>query len=435
MKTLKEMREAVGSLITRNDEIADHVSKGTATDEMRSEYNSNCEKIESLNADIKILEDTQRRQAIPVVTEVVDKEAEEIRKNITMNDFVRSAQTGIVEGFVKEMRDLGEQEASKAHIEARGIAIPMKAVDSLIAKTSFGKRDMTAGTNSAGGYAVPTIVNTFIDALWPLLYFSKFGVIPKTGLYGNQSFPVTSTINPSFATENGSANETQPTISQVTMTPRRLPGYIELSKTLSKNSQITDQWVLDEIIKGIINTLENQSIQGDGIAPNPTGILNTSGIGSAAVGANGGAPTYAIILELISEIAQSNANFKNAGFLTNPIMMTKLMGTQTFPSSSNGMPITQAIGGIDNLLTAGYKTAITSNVPSTLTKGTSTDCSAIIFGDFSELMVGQWGGLDMYIDPYTKMEQSLTRVYVDSFWDIAVKHAASFSACKDARNV
>jgi hypothetical protein len=70
-----------------------------------------------------------------------------------------------------------------------------------------------------------------------------------------------------------------------------------------------------------------------------------------------------------------------------------------------------------------------------LTKGSSSDCSAIIFGDFSELLVGQWGGIDMIVDPITKMEQSLTRVYVETFWDIAVRHAASFAAIQDARNV
>ena len=82
---------------------------------------------------------------------------------------------------------------------------------------------------------------------------------------------------------------------------------------------------------------------------------------------------------------------------------------------------------------ADYPAAFTTNVPSNLTKGNSNGvCSAIIFGNFNELLVGQWGGVDMFVDPYTKMEQSLTRVYVETFWDIAVRHAASFCAIQDA---
>ena len=74
MKTIKEIREAVGSLVAKNDEIANHVSAGTATEEMRSEFDSNCKQIETFNKDISILESQQRsKPSMPVSTEVVDK--------------------------------------------------------------------------------------------------------------------------------------------------------------------------------------------------------------------------------------------------------------------------------------------------------------------------------------------------------------------------
>ena len=277
---------------------------------------------------------------------------------------------------------------------------------------------------------------TFIEALWPRLYFAKFGVIPMTGLFGNIAFPRTTAITAAWKTEVASVTGTNPTLDQVSLSPKRLPNLIEASKTLLSNSQVSDGWLLEQIMKSIVSQLEYASIQGSGVAPIPTGIINTSGIGDYAIGAQGGAPTYAAILDLLSDIGQANANYENIGILTNPIMMAKLMGTQTFPSSSNGQAVTQfGPNGIADATTAGFKSAFTTNVPSTLTKGTNTDCSAIIAGDFSELIVGQWGGLEMYVDPITKMEQSITRVYVESFWDIALKHPGSFAAILDARNV
>lgn len=434
MKNLKELREAVGSLITRNDEIADHVSKGTDNQEMRAEFTDNEGKILEINSQISIL---SKRAATPVVTDLPNKEEEEIAKNVKMADFYRAAISGRVEGFVAEMHQEGVNEQRDAHIQSLndGVRVPMKALDVLTRndKEIQKRATMVAGTNNVGGYAVQTTIMSFIEALWPRLYFSKFGVTPMTGLSGNIAFPRTTTTTAAWKTEVASVTGTNPTLDQVSLTPHRLPSLIEASKTLLSNSQVSDSWLLGQIMKSIISQLEYASIQGTGVAPIPTGILSTSGIGDVAIGTNGGAPTYASILELISDLGTGNANFETGGFLLPPVMMTKLMGTQTFPSSSNGQAVLQFNG--TEPITAGYKTAVTTNVPTALTKGTSTDCSAIIFGDFSELMIGQWGGIEMYVDPITKMEQSITRVFVESFWDVAVKHAASFSAIQDARNV
>ena len=439
MKTIKEIRVAVGFLVAKNDEIANHVSAGTATEEMRSEFESNCKQIETFNKDISILESQQRsKPAMPVSTEVVDSEGKEIAKHVSMRDFHDAAISGRAEGFVKEMCQLGKEEQRNANVPSSGreIVIPMKALDAITNKVQK-RATMQLGTGSLGGNAVQTTIMTFIDALWPKLYFSKFGVTPMTGLYGNVAFPRNTSITASWKTEVASVTGTNPTIDQVTLSPSRLPNLIEASKNLLNNSQVSEQYLLNLIMKSIVEQLEYASIQGSGTAPVPHGIINTSGIGSVAIGTNGGAPTYQSLLDLISSLGANNANYsaENAGFLSTPQMMTKLMATQTFPSSSNGQPVTQIVGNADNPITAGYKSAFTSNAPSTLTKGSNSDCHAIIFGDFSELIIGQWGGLEMYVDPITKMEQGITRVYVESFWDIAVKHAASFAAILDARNV
>jgi HK97 family phage major capsid protein len=59
-------------------------------------------------------------------------------------------------------------------------------------------------------------------------------------------------------------------------------------------------------------------------------------------------------------------------------------------------------------------------------------CSAIIFGNFDDLIIGQWGGLDVLVDPYTGSSAGTVRVRVLQDVDIAVRHAESFAAMKDA---
>lgn len=421
MTTLKEKRERVASLIAENDLIANAVEAGTVTNEQRTAFDSNLIELANVQKDITILE---QRKATPVNTDLPNKEAEEIRKNVTMADFMKAAVEQRSDGFVKEMADEGSKEMRSFGHEPKGIAVPMKVLDAIVQK-----RSMVAGTGASGGYAVPTQVMTFIEALWAKSVFPQLGVVPMTGLYGNVTFPRTATFTSTFKTEVAAVTNNQPTIDKVDMSAKRLPALIEASKNLLMNSQVSDQWLISQIIKSIYTALENAAIQGDGSAPNPFGILNTSGIGSVAIGAQGGAPTYAKIVELFSTLGSANADVNAAKFLTNPVMMGKLMSTLTFPAANTGKAVV-----VGDLL-ADYPAAFTTNVPSTLTKGTNTDCSAIIFGDFSELLVGQWGGIDMIVDPITKMEQSLTRVYVETFWDIAVRHPASFAAIQDARNV
>ena len=98
MNTLKEKREQLASLVAANDEIANAVEAGTVTDEQRSSYDENITKIEAIQADIKILEQRSSKPAAPVNHTVVDKEAEEIRKNVSMSDFVKAAMNQRAEG-------------------------------------------------------------------------------------------------------------------------------------------------------------------------------------------------------------------------------------------------------------------------------------------------------------------------------------------------
>jgi HK97 family phage major capsid protein len=113
-------------------------------------------------------------------------------------------------------------------------------------------------------------------------------------------------------------------------------------------------------------------------------------------------------------------------FLTNPKVRAKLKQTavgtdQRMVWAENGNSL------------MGYPAYVTTQVPSTLDKSTTTGvCSAIIFGNFADLLIGQWGGLDIIVDPYTAAKSAQINVFIHSFWDVLVRHAESFAAVKDA---
>jgi HK97 family phage major capsid protein len=190
---------------------------------------------------------------------------------------------------------------------------------------------------------------------------------------------------------------------------------------------------MDGMLKAMAVAYEAAVINGDG-TNKPTGILGTSGIQDVAIGTNGGAPTLAKILELIQKVGSANADLTNAKFLTNPKVVAKL---KQIPIDSGSGAMLMAygnyFGGVQNVID-GYPVQVTSNVPSTLDKGSSSDvCSALIFGDFSQVVTAQFGGLEISVDEISAAmrrtgKYALTmNMYVDS----ALKQPAALGAILD----
>jgi len=137
-------------------------------------------------------------------------------------------------------------------------------------------------------------------------------------------------------------------------------------------------------------------------------------------------PTFGNIVGLETAVDTANALMDNLNYLSTPGVKGKLKTTLKASGVSG------YIWGEDNTLN-GYRAIGSNNVPSTLTKGTADSiCHAIIFGNWNELIIGQWAGVDITVDPYTKADYALVRMVVNTYWDIALRHPASFAAMKDA---
>ena len=130
---------------------------------------------------------------------------------------------------------------------------------------------------------------------------------------------------------------------------------------------------------------------------------------------------------LETDVATSNADVGTLGYLTNAKVRGKLKVTEKF-SSTNGQPIWTD----GNTPLNGYAAYVTNAVPSNLTKGSSSVASAIIFGNFADLMIGLWGATDILVDPYTGGAAGTVRVRVLQSCDIALRNTESFATMEDA---
>ena len=133
----------------------------------------------------------------------------------------------------------------------------------------------------------------------------------------------------------------------------------------------------------------------------------------------------------MAEVEAENVAGTSYGWLTNHFVKGTLLSTQTADGAQQ--MILQRIG--TDWTIAGYKAAFSNLVPANGTKGTGTDLSTLIFGNWSDLMVGQWGGIDIVVDDVTEAAKGNVRIIAHSEWDIAVRHPQSFAAITDAVTV
>jgi HK97 family phage major capsid protein len=321
-------------------------------------------------------------------------------------------------------RELSDEIAKRTGKDARGFYVPNDI--------RWGQRDVTTSTGtgtSKGGYLVGTDHrgDLFIDALREALVISSLGARMMTGLQGNVAIPkLTGRTAVAFVAEGSAPTEGAPVFAQVTMSPKTVAGYVDLSRRLMIQSDPSVEAVLrDDITRQIAGKIDEVAIEGGG-SNEPTGILGTSGIGAVTIGTNGGAPTYATVVNLQREVAIDNALNGSLAYLTNSKVVSKLRQTA---KQSSGVEGNFILGETNNLL--GYQVAETNLVPSDLTKGSGSALSAMIFGNFNDLMIGMFSGLDIVVDTSSLSTSGGTRIAFFQDVDVAVRNAQSFAACKE----
>lgn len=310
--------------------------------------------------------------------------------------------------------------AEKSGKSSRGLMVPFDVL----------KRDLNVTTATAGGHTVDTILQagSFIDMLRNAQVISGMGVQYLTGLTGNIAIPrQTGGATHYWVAESGAPTESQQAFDQVTMSPKTIGAFTDISRKLLLQSSLdVESFVQRDLATTLGLGIQSAAIIGGG-SNEPTGILSTAGIGDVAGGTNGLAPAWAHIVELETDVAVANADVGTLGYLTNAKVRGKLKTTSKV-SGQNGF-----IWDAGDTPLNGYRAGVTNAVPSNLDKGSSNDlCSAIIFGNWADLIIGMWGGLDLLVDPYTGGAAGTVRIVTLQDVDVAVRQALSFSAMKDA---
>lgn len=328
-----------------------------------------------------------------------------------------------LDGVEAEMVEEGLNEARASGISPQSNGI----IVSSMALSQGEQRDHSVGTPTAGGNLVQTNVGTLLDALFERLVFNRLGADVMTGMVGNyQINRIVRGTAPASKAENAAADEYTATFHSITLTPTRVPTYLDISNQLFIQSQERnlERRITRHVLSELRVVMEKAYV---------ATILGTSGIGDVAGDTNGAAPTYADIVNIAGKLTDANVDPDGIQYLINSAVESYLMQAPlTVDSSSEPVGDGKILpSGAQRLAGRNFETS--NVVPSDLDKGTSTGvCSAIIAGDFSGFEAVQWGGMEFLIDPFTQATTGQRRVHVAVYHDGDVNDPAKFSAMQDA---
>jgi HK97 family phage major capsid protein len=372
----------------------------------------------------------------PKVTRVPDNAAEigMSEKEVKRYSLIRAINAMVSKDWSKAGLELEASRAvgQKLGKEAQGFFLPFE-VQMKNFNLGHLQRDLTVGTTTAGGHTVATnlLAGSFIELLRNKMVTLGLGAQMLSGLIGNIAIPrATGGATAYWVSEGSAPTESQQAFDQVTMSPKTVGAFTDISRKLLLQSSIDiDSFVMNDLSTILAIEIDRVGINGSASGAEPRGILNTSGIGAVVGGTHGAAPDEADIIDLETEVAIDNALLGTLAYLTNTKVRGKLKKTpiaaehpdKVWDSRSPQTPLN------------GYRAEVTNQVPSNLTKGDADGvCSAIIFGNFNDLIYGQWGGLDIMQDPYTSSTTGTVRIVALQDVDVAVRHPQSFAAMKDA---
>ena len=410
-------RDAVAADRARSQEIDAIVAKHPEFKEIGSQFKGNDRSMDEFRGvALDSITKNQPKTAAIEDTKIgmSDKEADSFSIVRAVNALVTGNWNDA--GFEREASD---SMAGKLGKRAQGFYIP----------TDVLMRDLNVTTSTAGGHTVSTdlLSGSFIDMLRNKMSVVGLGATMMNDLVGNIAIPrQTGGATSYWVAESGAVTESQPAFDQVTLSPSTVGAFSDVSRRLLLQSSMdVEAFIRSELATTLALEIDRAAINGSGSSNQPTGILNVSGIGAVAGGTNGAAPDWADIVDLESAVSVDNADMGALGYLTNASVRGKLL--QTEKASSTG----QYVWGEGNTL-RGYNAAVSNQVPSNLTKGSGTGLSAILFGNWNDLIIGTWGGIDINIDTSTGSASGTVRVVALQDVDIAVRHAESFAAMQDA---
>lgn len=410
MRTIAEIRKDLNAKVAEVKGI--DASNAEATQKGLSELDALVKELEAANQ----VEAAEQRAA----EQKLDLLQKKAGCSFSLVKFVRELSEGRgLTGLEAEVAEMGAEEYRRMGLTANGAVVP-----SAFIRAAQGQN---AGTAVDGGNLVETMAARYVEALKEKLVVAQLGATVLTDLLGEVPVITSAAISADWGAEGAAASTKKANYAKAVMKPHRNSVNVVVTKDLLRQTSFdVEQDLINKITEAHAVLLESAAIAGKGTGNEPKGILSTVGIGDVAMGTNGAAISWKKVVELETKVNSVNANRGRMAYLTNAKVFGALKTTEKATGSGRFIMEDAAAGRCN-----GYVTEFSNLVPSNLTKGSGSNLSAMIFGNFQDLYIGQWGGLDIVVDPYTSKKTAEIEICLNAWNDVLVAEPKSFAAIKD----
>ena len=297
------------------------------------------------------------------------------------------------------------------------------------------------GTPEAAGNLISTdyLANRFIQQLVSNSAFLSLGVTFLNDLKGNLEIPRESAYQSAYWIGEGQTiTEEEGTFDKIILAPSKLAVITKMTyEMLTQSSIALEMLTRSRLIRAITLALDYAIGFGSGIGEEPLGIMSHPEVRSIDLGVNGGALGWAQLVAMTTELAAINAMNSGGtyGFVINERTRGKLQTTLDHDTGGGRWIWQPGIGGnpVEGMI-AGYRARCSNQIPNNLVKGTSTNLTAAFFGDFSQVLVGSWGGLDVMANPYSQFDQALISIRAMQMFGINLNRGEYFCVASDVQN-
>jgi len=192
------------------------------------------------------------------------------------------------------------------------------------------------------------------------------------------------------------------------MSPKTVGVHTDVTRQLMLQSSLdVENLIRDDLAKSMAIAIDDGALEGSGSSGNPTGITNTSGINTVSL-SSAAAPTFAEMVSIETAVAVDNALVGDLAYIINPTNYGTLKTTAK--DSGSGLFVAE------NNMVNGYPVVISNQLTA----------NNYVFGNFNDLLIGFFGGLDITVDPYSNSTSGTVRIVALQSVDVAVRHAVSF---------
>ena len=297
--------------------------------------------------------------------------------------------------------------------KARGEFVPQSLLS--------GQRDLSAGTATDGAELVASnlLAGSYIEVLRNASAVTRAGMTILSGLVGNVDIPRQTSAAAStwISAEDGDATESEPQFDQVSLSPKDLACYTEVTRRLLQQSTPSiERIVRMDLAKAQALGIDYAALYGSGSAGQPLGLSGQTGINTKDLAAAD--PTYAELVAMVALVMADNA------IMGTPMWLIEANGWEalsTTPKQGSGVEGNFILGEAGRIV--GYNHIVSNQLAD----------EDYFFGDFSQILCGEWGGLEINVDPYTHSLKGKIRYVTFKTVDIAVRQPTAFCWANDAQ--